>query len=316
MFGYIIRRILAIIPVLLIVAAIVFLMLRLSPGDPAAILAGDAATPAQIERIRTELGLNEPLHVQFLTWIRQLLQGDLGTSLISRTDVWTMIERRLDPTINIAILTIIISVLLAVPMGVLAAWKHRTWVDYLVMSFSVLGFSIPVFVIGYIFIGIFSLQLRWLPVQGYTAPSEDLWGFFQRAILPSLTLATIYIALIARMTRASMLEVLNEDYVRTARAKGLRHRRVLAQHVLRNSLVPVLSAAGPLLGAMVTTIFVVEVVFAVPGLARHYVSATTASDYPLLLGMTVALTLFVIVANLLVDLALAVLDPRQRERGR
>lgn len=312
MFGYIIRRILAIIPVLLIVAAIVFLMLRLSPGDPAAILAGDAATPAQIERIRTELGLNEPLHVQFLTWIRQLLQGDLGTSLISRTDVWTMIERRLDPTINIAILTIIISVLLAVPMGVLAAWKHRTWVDYLVMSFSVLGFSIPVFVIGYIFIGIFSLQLRWLPVQGYTAPSEDLWGFFQRAILPSLTLATIYIALIARMTRASMLAVLNEDYVRTARAKGVPERDVLFRHALRNAAVPIMTIIGIGFALLIGGVVVTESVFNIPGIGRLTVDAILARDYPVIQAMILLTAGIYVFVNLLIDLSYSLIDPRIR----
>jgi peptide/nickel transport system permease protein len=312
MFGYIIRRILAIIPVLLIVAIIVFLMLRLSPGDPAAILAGDAATPAQIERIRTELGLNDPLHIQFITWMGQILQGDLGTSLISRTDVWTMIERRLDPTINIAILTIIISVILAVPMGVVAAWKHRTWVDYLVMSFSVLGFSIPVFVIGYIFISIFSLQLRWLPVQGYTAPSDDLWGFFQRAILPSLTLATIYIALIARMTRASMLEVLNEDYVRTARAKGVPERDVLFRHALRNAAVPIMTIIGIGFALLIGGVVVTESVFNIPGIGRLTVDAILARDYPVIQAMILLTAGIYVLVNLLIDLSYSLIDPRIR----
>lgn len=312
MFGYIIRRILAIIPVLLIVAIIVFLMLRLSPGDPAAILAGDAATPAQIERIRTELGLNDPLHIQFITWMGQILQGDLGTSLISRTDVWTMIERRLDPTINIAILTIIISVILAVPMGVVAAWKHRTWVDYLVMSFSVLGFSIPVFVIGYIFISIFSLRLRWLPVQGYTAPSDDLWGFFQRAILPSLTLATIYIALIARMTRASMLEVLNEDYVRTARAKGVPERDVLFRHALRNAAVPIMTIIGIGFALLIGGVVVTESVFNIPGIGRLTVDAILARDYPVIQAMILLTAGIYVLVNLLIDLSYSLIDPRIR----
>ncbi|HLS69084.1 MAG TPA: ABC transporter permease [Kiloniellales bacterium] len=312
MFGYIIRRILAIIPVLLIVAAIVFLMLRLSPGDPAAILAGDAATPAQIDRIRTELGLNDPLHIQFVTWMGQLLQGDLGTSLISRTDVWQMIERRIDPTINIAIMTIIISVILAVPMGVIAAWKHRTWVDYLVMSFSVLGFSIPVFVIGYIFIGIFSLELRWLPVQGYTAPSDDLWGFFQRAILPALTLATIYIALIARMTRASMLEVLNEDYIRTARAKGVPERAVLFRHALRNAAVPILTIIGIGFALLIGGVVVTESVFNIPGIGRLTVDAILARDYPVIQAMILLTAAIYVFVNLLIDLSYSLIDPRIR----
>ncbi len=244
MFFYILKRILATIPVMVIVAIFVFLLLRLTPGDPAAILAGDAATPAQLERIRDSLGLNDPLLVQFGTWMGQLLRGDLGTSLLSNTSVAGMIGDRLGPTLNIALMTIVISVALAVPMGVIAAWRHRSWVDFLVMSFSVLGFSVPVFVIGYILIQIFAIDLKWVPVQGYKSPTDGIGPFFSRAILPSLTLATIYIALIARMTRASMLEVLGEDYIRTARAKGVRENVVLFRHALRNAAVPILTIIG------------------------------------------------------------------------
>ncbi len=224
MLGYILRRILAVLPVLLIVAVFVFLLLRLTPGDPAAIIAGDMATPAQLEAIREAMGLNQPLHVQFFTWVGQLAQGDLGTSLISRTPVAGMIGDRIGPTFAIAILTILMSIALAVPMGVIAAWRHRSWADYAVMSFSVLGFSVPVFVIGYIFILIFSIKLGWFPVQGYAPVSDGIGPFLQKAFLPSLTLTTIYVALLARMTRANMLEVLGEDYIRTARAKGATER--------------------------------------------------------------------------------------------
>jgi len=189
MLGYIIRRVLAIFPVMLIVAIFVFLLLRLTPGDPAAIIAGDMATPEQLERIREAMGLNQPIHTQFITWIGRLLQGDLGTSLISGTPVLTMVGQRIFPTINLALLTIVIAVAIAVPMGVLAAWRHRSFVDYAVMSFSVLGFSVPVFVIGYLFILVFSINLGWLPVQGYASPTENgLAAFLYRAILPALTL--------------------------------------------------------------------------------------------------------------------------------
>ena len=221
MLGYLFRRVLAAIPVMGVVALFVFLLLRLTPGDPAAILAGDNATPEQLERIRTSLGLNEPLYTQFFTWIGQLLHGDLGVSLISNVPVLKMISQRLEPSISIAVSTIVLSILIAVPLGVIAAWKHGTWIDRFVMGLSVIGFSVPVFVIGYVLIQIFAIDLRWLPVQGYRSITAGFGPFFERIILPTCTLSFIYVALIARMTRASMLDVLGEDYVRTARAKGI-----------------------------------------------------------------------------------------------
>ena len=312
MLGYLFRRILAIIPVMVIVAVFVFLLLRLTPGDPAAILAGDNATPEQLERIRNRLGLADPLHIQFLNWIEQLLRGDLGTSLISGTDVSSMIGTRIWPTINIAVMTIIISVVLAVPMGVLAAWRHRSWVDYLVMTFSVLGFSIPVFVIGYIFIQIFSIELRVLPIQGYRAPSEDFIGFLQRAILPSLTLATIYVALIARMTRASMLEVLGEDYIRTARAKGVRENLVLFQHALRNAAVPIMTIIGTGFALLISGVVVTESVFNIPGIGRLTVDAILARDYPVIQAMILLTAGIYVLVNLIIDISYTLIDPRIR----
>jgi peptide/nickel transport system permease protein len=221
MLGYLLRRVLAAIPVMGVVALFVFLLLRLTPGDPAAILAGDNASPEQLERIRNSLGLNEPLYTQFFTWIGKLLHGDLGVSLISNVPVLEMIGQRVEPSISIAVSTIILSILVAVPLGVIAAWKHGTWIDRFVMRLSVVGFSVPVFVIGYVLIQIFAIDLHWLPVQGFRSISAGLTPFLERIILPTCTLAFIYVALIARMTRASMLDVMGEDYVRTARAKGI-----------------------------------------------------------------------------------------------
>ncbi|WP_249694819.1 ABC transporter permease [Stappia sp. WLB 29] len=312
MLGYILRRILAVIPVMIIVAVFVFLLLRLTPGDPAAIIAGDMATPAQLERIRTSLGLSEPLHIQFVTWVGLLLQGDLGTSLISNTPVTTMIGQRIWPTINIAVMTILLSVAIAVPMGVLAAWRHRTWADYAVMSFSVLGFSIPVFVIGYIFIQVFSIELRWLPVQGYAAPSDDFGRFLARAILPCLTLATIYVALIARMTRASMLEVLGEDYIRTARAKGVAERIVLFRHALRNAAVPIMTIIGTGFALLIGGVVVTESVFNIPGIGRLTVDAILARDYPVIQAMILLTSGLYVFINLLIDLSYTLFDPRIR----
>lgn len=312
MFVYILKRLLAVIPVLVIVALFVFLMLRLTPGDPAAILAGDSATPAQLERIRENLGLNLPLHVQFIQWVTNMLQGDLGVSLISNTPVSTMIAQRIWPTLNIAMLTITISVLLAVPMGVLAAWRHRSWIDYAVMTFSVLGFSIPVFVIGYVFIQIFAIELRWLPVQGYTAPTRDFAAFLQRALLPAFTLATIYVALIARMTRASMLDVLGEDYIRTARAKGLRENVILFRHALRNAAVPIMTIIGTGFALLIAGVVVTESVFNIPGVGRLTVDAILARDYPVIQAMILLTAGLYVLVNLLIDISYTLIDPRIR----
>lgn len=312
MLGYILRRVLAVIPVMIIIAVFVFLLLRLTPGDPAAIIAGDMATPAQLERIRQSLGLSDPLHVQFLTWVGLLMKGELGTSLISNTPVTQMIGQRIWPTVNIAVMTIVLSVLIAVPMGVLAAWRHRTWADYAVMSFSVLGFSIPVFVIGYMFIQVFSIELRWLPVQGYTAPSQDFGKFLARAILPCLTLATIYVALIARMTRASMLEVLGEDYIRTARAKGVKEKIVLFRHALRNAAVPILTIIGTGFALLIGGVVVTESVFNIPGIGRLTVDAILARDYPVIQGMILLTSGLYVFINLLIDLSYTLFDPRIR----
>ena len=312
MFFYILKRILATIPVMVIVAIFVFLLLRLTPGDPAAILAGDAATPAQLERIRDSLGLNDPLLVQFGTWMGQLFRGDLGTSLLSNTSVAGMIGDRLGPTLNIALMTIVISVALAVPMGVIAAWRHRSWVDFLVMSFSVLGFSVPVFVIGYILIQIFAIDLKWVPVQGYKSPTDGIGPFFSRAILPSLTLATIYIALIARMTRASMLEVLGEDYIRTARAKGVRENVVLFRHALRNAAVPILTIIGTGFALLISGVVVTESVFNIPGIGRLTVDAILARDYPVIQAMILLTAGIYVTVNLLIDISYSFFDPRIR----
>lgn len=312
MIGYILRRILAVIPVMLLVAVFVFLLLRLTPGDPAAIIAGDMATPAQLERIREAMGLNQPLHIQFITWVGQLLRGDLGTSLISNTPVAAMIADRMGPTLAIALLTIIMSVLLAVPMGVLAAWKHRSAADYAVMAFSVLGFSIPVFVIGYIFILIFSLKLGWFPVQGYTPISAGLLPFLKNAFLPALTLTTIYVALIARMTRANMLEVLGEDYIRTARAKGAPERTVLFRHALRNAAVPILTVIGTGFALLIGGVVVTETVFNIPGIGRLTVDAILARDYPVIQAMILLTSFLYVLVNLLIDLSYSLFDPRIR----
>jgi peptide/nickel transport system permease protein len=294
------------------VALFVFLLLRLTPGDPAAILAGDNATPEQLERIRTSLGLNEPLYVQFFTWINKLFHGDLGVSLISNVPVLKMIGQRIEPTISIALATIIVAVVVAVPLGVVAAWKQGTWIDRFVMGLSVLGFSVPVFVIGYILIQIFAIDLRWLPVQGFKNLSSGIGPFLERLVLPTLALSFIYVALIARMTRASMLDVLGEDYVRTARAKGIGEIAVLFRHALRNAAVPVITVIGTGFALLISGVVVTESVFNIPGVGRLTVDAVLARDYPVIQAMILLTSLLYVTINLLIDVAYTLLDPRIR----
>ncbi|KAB2703030.1 MULTISPECIES: ABC transporter permease [Brucella] len=309
---YLIKRILALVPVLLLVSIFVFLLLRLTPGDPAAILAGDTATTEQLERIREAMGLNEPILTQYFTWMGNMLQGDLGVSLISGVPVMDMVSQRIGPTISIAVLTIIIAVLVAIPMGVVAAWRHRSWIDYLVMSFSVLGFSVPVFLVGYVLLLIFSVNLGWLPVQGFKPISSGFGGFMERAILPSLTLASIYIALIARMTRAAMLDVLGEDYIRTARAKGVSDRRLLFVHALKNAAVPVVTIVGTGFALLISGVVVTESIFNIPGIGRLTVDAVLARDYPVIQAMILLTSALYVFVNLLIDLSYTLFDPRIR----
>lgn len=309
---YLLKRIFALVPVLLLVSVFVFLLLRLTPGDPAAILAGDAATTEQLERIREAMGLNEPILTQYFTWMGKIMQGDLGVSLISGVPVLDMVSQRIGPTISIAVLTIIIAVLVAIPMGVIAAWRHRSWADYLVMSFSVLGFSVPVFLVGYVLLLIFSVNLGWLPVQGFRPISAGLGGFLERAILPALTLASIYIALIARMTRAAMLDVLGEDYIRTARAKGVSDRRLLFVHALKNAAVPVVTIVGTGFALLISGVVVTESIFNIPGIGRLTVDAVLARDYPVIQAMILLTSALYVFVNLLIDLSYTLFDPRIR----
>jgi peptide/nickel transport system permease protein len=287
-------RVLATIPVMGVVATIVFLLLRLAPGDPAAILAGDAASPEHIAEIRARLGLDQPILVQFAEWIGRLLHGDLGTSIISNQPVTTLIGQRLEPTLALATTTILFAVIVAVPLGVLSAWRHGTWIDRGVMTLSVLGFSIPVFVLGYLWIFAVAMQLQWLPVQGYVSFRQGFWPFLERLILPTLTLSVIYIALIARITRASVLEVLGEDYIRTAHAKGVGERAVLTHHALRNAAVPIVSVIGIGIALLISGVVITESVFNLPGLGRLTVDAVLARDYPVIQGVILLFSAYTI----------------------
>ncbi|MBV9964145.1 MAG: ABC transporter permease [Alphaproteobacteria bacterium] len=312
MFAYIVRRILATIPVMAVVAIFVFALLYLSPGDPAAIIAGDTATVEDIARIHAKLGLDQPLYVQFASWVWRLLQGDLGISIFTNLPVSRLIEQRLEPTVALTIATLIVSVVAAIPMGVLAAWKAGSWIDRLVMVFAVLGFSVPVFVLAYILIFVFAIWADLLPVQGYVSITAGFWPFLSHIILPSAALGMIYAALIARITRASMLDVLAQDYIRTAQAKGLANEQVLIGHALKNAAVPIVTIIGIGIALLIGGVVVTETVFAIPGLGRLTVDAILRRDCPIIQGIILIFSAAYVVINLLVDLSYTLIDPRIR----
>ncbi len=312
MWVYLGRRLLATVPVVLIVAVLIFLMLRLTPGDPAAVIAGEAATSAQIAEIREKLGLSGSIVTQFFIWASHALQGDFGESFFYKKTVSALIADRLEPTLALSLLTIVLATLIAVPLGTLAAYKQGSWLDRGVMGLSVAGFSVPVFVIGYVLIYIFSLKLGWFPVQGYQRLADGFWGFLHRLLLPATTLAVVFIALLARMTRTSVLEVLNEDYVRTARAKGLPNLKVLMFHALRNAAVPIVTVIGISIATLLGGVVVTESVFNIPGLGRLTVDAVLARDYPTVQAVILLFSLAYVLINLVIDVLYTLLDPRIR----
>jgi len=312
MLAYISRRLLATIPVMAVVAVLVFALLRLTPGDPAAIIAGSSATSQDVENIRATLGLDRPIVAQFFVWLGNMAHGDFGESFFFKRTVASLVADRIEPTLMLSLTTIVLSVLVAVPLGVVAAYRHGTWIDRVVMGFSVLGFSVPVFVIGYVLIYVFAIELNWLPVQGYQPLREGVWGCLQRLVLPSLTLCVIYVALIARITRTSVLEVLGEDYIRTARAKGLSDRVVLMRHALRNASVPIVTVIGIGIALLIGGVVVTESVFSIPGLGRLTVDAVLARDYPTVQAVILLFSFVYVLVNLLVDVSYTALDPRIR----
>jgi len=312
MIAYIIRRLLATIPVMAIVGVFVFMLLHLSPGDPAAIIAGDNATEANIAAIRTRLGLDRPLYEQFVSWAWATLRGDLGISMFSNLPVTTLVLQRAEPTIALTVTTLFVAVSIAITIGVLAAWKAGSLLDRAVMVFAVLGFSIPVFVVGYMLVFVFAMQLGWLPVQGYTPIAEGLVPWLRNLVLPSIALGLAYVALIARITRASMLEVLAEDYIRTANAKGVATRPMLLKHALKNAAVPIVTVIGIGVALLIGGVVITESVFNIPGVGRLVVDAIARRDYPIIQGVMVIFAGIYVLVNLAVDLTYTFLDPRIR----
>ncbi len=312
MVSYILRRVLSTLPVMGIVALFVFSLLYIAPGDPAAVIAGDQASPADVERIRQGLGLDRPFLVQFGTWVWQILHGNLGTSIFTNMPVASMIAQRIEPTFSLMAITLVLTILVAVPLGVVAAWKAGSWVDRTIMAFAVFAFSLPVFVVGYVLAFVFALHFEWLPVQGYTPLAAGLWPWLQNLILPALALGSVYIALIARITRASMLEVLQQDYVRTARAKGLDTRNILFVHALKNAAVPIVTVIGIGIALLIGGAVVTESVFAIPGLGRLTIDAILRRDYPVIQGIVLLFSFLYVLVNLLVDVTYTLVDPRIR----
>jgi peptide/nickel transport system permease protein len=312
LYVYLVRRLISTLPVMVVVGMFVFSLLYLAPGDPAALVAGDLATAADIAKIHDKLGLNEPFIVRFARWSWDLLHGDLGVSIFSNLPVARLIGQRVEPTVALATTTMIFAVVFAVPMGILAAWKAGTWIDRAVMGFAVLGFSFPVFVSAYLLIYGFAIRLEWLPVEGYSPLRAGFWPFLANLVLPSVALGSIYMALIARITRTSVLEVLSEDYIRTAHAKGLAASRVLVGHALKNAGVPIVTVIGLGVGLLLGGVVITESVFGIPGIGRLTVDAILSRDYPVIQGVILVFSGVYVLVNLLVDVSYAFIDPRIR----
>jgi peptide/nickel transport system permease protein len=312
MLSYILKRLAATLPVMAVVALIVFSLLYLAPGDPAAVIAGDMASADEIAAIRSKLKLDDPFWERLLAWLRQVAGGDLGVSIFSNLPVSLLIAQRLEPTIALTILTMVVAICIAVPLGVLAAARSGRWIDQFVMAFAVLGFSAPVFVLGYGLIWLFAIELQWLPVQGYRPFAEGVVPMLQSLALPAITLGFTYTALIARITRATMLEVLAQDYIRTARAKGLGNKTVLTRHALKNASVPIVTVIGTGVALLIGGVVVTESVFAIPGVGRLTVDAILRRDYPVIQAVLLIFAGVKVLVNLTVDLLYVVFDPRIR----
>jgi peptide/nickel transport system permease protein len=312
MLYYIARRILILPPVMFTVALIVFSLLYFTPGDPAAMIAGDQATPEDVERIRVAMGLDKPFFLRFATWAWQLLRGDLGTSIFANQPVTQLIGQRIGPTFSLLVLSLIISICVAIPLGLLAARRRGKGADRFFMIVTVLAFSLPVFVIGYLLAFTFATTLKWLPVQGYTPLEEGVAPFLAHLILPAVTLGVSYGAILARTTRASVLDVLSQDYIRTAVAKGAPPRVVMFTHALKNASIPIVTVIGLGLTGLIGGSVITESVFSIPGIGRLTLDAILHRDYPVIQGVVLLFSASYVVVNLLIDVIYTWLDPRIR----
>ncbi|MFT4040899.1 MAG: ABC transporter permease [Thermomicrobiales bacterium] len=307
---YVVRCAVSVLPVMLIVSFCVFSLVYLAPGDPAAVIAGDQASPADIAEVRARLGLDQPFLARYGAWVWQVAQGNLGESLFSGLPVTQLIAQRIEPTLSILALTLPFSLLLAIPAGAFAATRHNALADRALTGLAILSYSLPAFLVAYLLAMVFAVQLRWLPVQGYSPLGEGVGPWLSHLILPVLTLSCSYIAIITRTTRSAMLETLNQDYVRTARAKGLSRATVLYGHALRNAGVPIATIVGIGFASLIGGAAITETVFAIPGVGRLVVDAVLRRDYPIIQGVVLLFSAVFVLVNLLVDLIYAVIDPR------
>jgi peptide/nickel transport system permease protein len=306
------RRLLSAIPVLFIVSLISFGLMRLIPGDPAASIAGPSATPAQIDQLRRDLGLDEPLLMQLLHYYQGLLQGDFGKSLLLGKGVLAATLERLPVTIGLSLYALVLTLLIGVTSGIIAALRQNTWVDQVAMMIAMLGISIPNFFLGLLMIIFFAVQLGWLPSGGYVPFSQDPIGWLRSTTMPAISLALLQAGLLARITRSGMLEVLRQDYVRTARAKGLPERQVILKHALANALIPIVTVIGIIISLLLSGAVVTEALFSLPGMGQLLTQAVLSRDYPMVQGGLLLVTTFLVVVNILVDILYAMIDPRVR----
>lgn len=309
---YIVQRLLAFIPVVVFVGVFTFSLIHLAPGDPAALLGGQTGTREEIDKIRERLGLDKPMVEQLWIWTKNTLRGDLGESVMSRIPIRELIAQRLPPSLWIGGLAEVFAVMVGVPLGVLAAWKANTWIDRTAMVFAVLAFSVPSFYLAYNLIFLFGVKLQWLPAIGYAPLSAGIGPWIHALILPVVSIGLIIAGLLTRITRATLLEVLREDYVRTARAKGLAESVVLFRHALKNAFAPILTVIGLGIAGLITGLVVTETVFAIPGIGRLVVDSIQRRDYPVIQGLMLLIALSYMTINLVIDLLYGYIDPRIR----
>jgi peptide/nickel transport system permease protein len=309
---YILRRLLAMIPVLILVSLIVFSLIHLTPGDPALAMLGEEATPQNVATLRAKLGLDQPLPIQYLKWLGSVVQGDLGRSIRSNQPVSEAIAERLPVTLELAVLAMVISLLIAIPAGIIAAMRRNSALDGASTVLALLGVSLPNFFLAILLVYLFAVQLRWLPPFGFTAMSKDLGANLKGMILPAITLGTALAAIVTRRMRSSLLEVLDQDYIRTARAKGLTEARMVRFHALKNALMPVVTIVGLQIGGLLGGAIITEQIFVLPGIGRLLVDSIFQRDFPLIQGVVLFVSLAFLFSNLAVDLAYAYLDPRIR----
>jgi peptide/nickel transport system permease protein len=303
------------VPVILVVGVVVFALVHLTPGDPAAVIAGDQATPERVEQVRDQLGLNDPLPVQFVRWFGGVLRLDFGDSIFLGGSVTSALRERVQPTLLLTLYAVLIQLVIGVPAGILAAVRHNSLLDRVMTVIAISGAAIPTFFLGIMLILFFAVRLRWLPSGGYVPLTEDPRRHFETMLLPAFALGFSSAGLLARLVRSSMLDVLREDYVRTAWAKGLPERLVVVRHALRNALIPAVTVVGTSVGALLGGAVVTETVFTIPGMGRLVVQSIARRDYPIIQGAVMTIAMTYVLVNLLVDILYVYIDPRVRLGG-